>query len=60
MAHGTFDPMVPYEGGKQAAETLRGLGYRVEWHDYPMAHGVCPQEIADIRAWLLSTYGVSR
>ncbi|MDH3746740.1 MAG: alpha/beta hydrolase [Gammaproteobacteria bacterium] len=57
MAHGTFDPMVPYQGGRHAAERLEQLGYTVEWHEYPMAHAVCPQEISDIRQWLLSVYG---
>ncbi len=59
MAHGTADPMVPLDGGKRAAAVLKRLGFEVEWHEYPMAHGVCPQEIADIRGWLLSVYGIS-
>jgi phospholipase/carboxylesterase len=24
----------------------------VEWHEYPMPHAVCPEEIADVGAWL--------
>ena len=59
MAHGTMDPMVPYRGGRQSKDALERLGYRVEWHEYPMAHAVCPQEIRDIRAWLLTTFGIS-
>lgn len=56
MAHGTFDQMVPYQGGRQSANRLESLGYTVQWHEYPMAHAVCPQEIADLREWLLSIY----
>ncbi|MEJ2172309.1 MAG: alpha/beta hydrolase [Woeseiaceae bacterium] len=56
MAHGTFDPVLPMQLGSSSAELLRGYGYSIEWHDYPMAHSVCPQEINDIRAWLLSVY----
>ena len=56
IAHGTMDPMVPFEAGKHAAESFESLGYAVEWHDYPMAHGVCPQEIADISRWLVKVY----
>ena len=56
MAHGSFDPMVPYAFGKQSAQALESIGYTVEWHEYPMAHGVCPQEIADISAWLQRIY----
>jgi phospholipase/carboxylesterase len=36
-----------------SAKKLEETGFSVEWHDYPMAHAVCPQEIADIREWLL-------
>lgn len=56
MAHGTFDPMVPFAGGRASADALARLGYDVEWHDYPMAHGVCPQEIRDIGNFLLRVY----
>jgi phospholipase/carboxylesterase len=53
MAHGQFDPMVPMQFGRTSADRLAGAGFDVEWHDYPMAHAVCPQEIDDIRGWLL-------
>ncbi|MGI9235845.1 MAG: alpha/beta hydrolase [Woeseiaceae bacterium] len=56
MAHGNFDPMLPMQWGRASADKLRDAGFTVEWHDYPMAHAVCPQEIADIRAWLLSVF----
>ena len=53
MAHGSFDPMLPMQWGKASAEQLVALGLKVEWHDYPMAHAVCAEEINDIRDWLL-------
>jgi phospholipase/carboxylesterase len=56
MAHGRFDPMIPMQFGRQSADKLIEAGFDVEWHDYPMAHAVCPDEIVDIRAWLLSVY----
>ncbi|MFQ5610178.1 MAG: alpha/beta hydrolase, partial [Woeseiaceae bacterium] len=55
-AHGTFDPMVRYQWGRDSASLLESLGYAVEWHEYPMLHGVCPQEIADISDWLQRVY----
>jgi phospholipase/carboxylesterase len=33
-------------------DLLVKLGYEVEWHSYPMAHQVCPPEIAELRAWI--------
>ena len=52
MAHGQFDPMIPMQYGRGSADRLVGAGFDVEWHDYPMAHAVCPQEIVDISSWL--------
>jgi len=23
------------------------------WHSYPMGHTLCPEEVADLQAWLL-------
>ena len=53
MAHGSFDPMIQMQWGRASADSLAAAGFSVEWHDYPMAHAVCPEEINDIRAWLL-------
>jgi phospholipase/carboxylesterase len=52
MAHGTHDDMIPIARAQSARDTLIGLGYRVEWKEYPMPHSVCPEEIADINRWL--------
>ena len=54
MAHGSFDPMLPMQWGKASADRLVEAGFVVEWHEYPMAHAVCPDEIRDIRNWLLT------
>lgn len=59
MAHGTFDPVLPMALGEHSKALVTAAGYRVEWHDYPMAHAVCAEEIADIRNWLLSVYAGS-
>ena len=53
MAHGSFDPMLPMQWGQVSAKRLEEAGFAIEWHEYPMAHAVCPQEIGDIREWLL-------
>lgn len=54
MAHGSFDPVLPLQLGQLSCEALRDAGFDVEWHEYPMAHAVCPEEIAAIRRWLLA------
>lgn len=55
MAHGSHDPMIPMARALQSRDALLALGYPVEWHDYRMPHSVCPEEIADISAFLLRT-----
>lgn len=50
--HGSADPVVPVQRGMESRDLLLGLGYRVDWHVYPMAHAVCADEIVDLRAWL--------
>ena len=56
MAHGSFDPVLPVQMGQASAELLRDSGFAVEWHEYPMAHQVCIEEINDVRNWMLSIY----
>jgi len=56
MAHGSFDPMLPMQWGQLSAQKLTEAGFTLEWHEYPMAHAVCPEEIRDIREWLLEIY----
>ena len=52
MAHGTQDGVVPYAMGARSRDLLIEQGYDVEWHEYPMQHSVCLEEIAHIGAWL--------
>jgi len=52
MAHGTQDDIVPYAFACASRAALMALGYRVAWHDYPMPHTVCAEEVADIGHWL--------
>ena len=52
MAHGQHDPVVPHPAGARSADLLNQLGVPVEWHDYPMQHAVCAEEIADLGHWL--------
>jgi phospholipase/carboxylesterase len=52
MAHGSQDSVLPISMGSNSRDLLTGMGYEVDWHEYPMAHSVCPQEIGDISVWL--------
>jgi len=50
--HGSVDPVVVLQRGIDSRDLLQSLGYPLEWHTYPMAHAVCPEEIGDLRRWL--------
>jgi phospholipase/carboxylesterase len=54
MCHGLRDMVLPMALGKSAFTTLKSAGYAVEWHEYPMGHEVCAEEIQEISRWLQS------
>ena len=56
MGHGAFDPVVPRYLGERSRDALRAWGYSVAWHSYPMAHQVCPQEVADLAGFLAARF----
>ncbi|MES2402602.1 MAG: alpha/beta hydrolase [Pseudomonadota bacterium] len=58
MGHGTRDPVIALDRATASRDAMKALGYNVEWHEYPMEHSVCPQEIGDMEAWLNRVLGV--
>jgi phospholipase/carboxylesterase len=54
LGHGTRDAVVPHARGAGSRDALAALGYRPEWHEYPMEHSVSREEIADLERWLLT------
>ena len=57
LAHGKQDPVVPVSWALKTRNYLQQLGYPVEWREYPMQHAVCPEEVGDIREWIVSVLG---
>ncbi len=53
FAHGSADPVIPIEMATASVERLQALGYPVQWQAYRMPHSVHPQEVVDIRDWLV-------
>jgi len=51
-AHGSDDQVIPMAMAETSRQTLNAAGYAVDWHEYPMQHSVCLEEIRDISAWL--------
>lgn len=52
--HGTQDNVVDIKLGKAAYNFLLEQGANASWHDYPMMHEVCNEELSDIAQWLHS------
>jgi phospholipase/carboxylesterase len=52
LQHGTHDPLIDVAQGRRAAETLAGAGVPVVYREYPMAHQVALESMADAAAWL--------
>jgi len=57
LGHGQRDGIVPMARGAASRDALKSLGYDVEWHDYPMEHSVCMEEVQALKAWLLRVLG---
>jgi phospholipase/carboxylesterase len=52
LAHGRHDGIVPLARGSASRDLLQGLGQPVQWHDYPMEHSVCAEEVQHLQQWL--------
>ena len=59
VAHGTEDDVVSLELGICARDFLLRHGYRVDWHEYPMPHTVCLEEVQGIGRWLRDRMAVA-
>ena len=52
LAHGRHDGIVPLARGQAGRDLLQSLGQPVEWHDYPMEHAVCAEEVDVLQDFL--------
>ena len=52
IAHGSEDSVVSLDLGYAARLFLNQQRYPLEWHEYPMQHAVCREEIQAIGNWL--------
>ncbi|HDZ55988.1 MAG TPA: alpha/beta hydrolase [Pseudomonas xinjiangensis] len=58
FAHGQLDSMLPMHMGREAHDYFHQAGHDTHWHEYRMAHEVCPEEITQIRTWLMERLGL--
>lgn len=54
MAHGQSDPVVAFSLGQKSKDLLNELGFKVEWHTYPIVHTVSSKELLDLGQFILN------
>ena len=52
VSHGSVDQVIPVEWARKAKPALENLGLEVEYQEYPVGHGVAPQNFFDFKNWL--------
>lgn len=52
VGSGTADRIIPSSRAEAAADRLREMGCPVEAHEYGSAHGIAPDELADVVEWV--------
>lgn len=59
LAHGTLDEVVKFEYGELTKQFLEQKHHPVDWHTYPIAHTVSPEETGDIGRWLCQCWNIA-
>lgn len=59
MAHGSHDPVVALARAVASRDFLQQAGYAIQWHQYPMPHSVCAEEIVDLAAWFAQRFSAA-
>ncbi len=54
-SHGTADQVIPVDWARQAKPQLDILGIDSVYKEYPVGHGVAPQNFYDVLSWLQAT-----
>lgn len=52
IGHGTYDPIIAVDFGRDARARLEQAGAAVTWRESPMPHAVDPDFLEELRPWL--------
>lgn len=52
-SHGTVDQVIPVDWARNISPKLDSLGINYQFKEYPVGHGVAPQNFYDFKAFLL-------
>jgi phospholipase/carboxylesterase len=59
LAHGTFDPVIPIALARRARDLFSASNAPHMFREYPMAHQITDESLADIAAWLHPLVGAA-
>lgn len=52
-SHGTVDQVIPIDWARKTPSAMETLGINTTYKEYPVGHGVAPQNFYDFKNWLL-------
>jgi phospholipase/carboxylesterase len=52
VSHGTVDQVIPIDWARKSPGILENLGIQNVYKEYPIGHGVSPQNFYDFKNWL--------
>ncbi len=52
ISHGTVDQVIPVDWARKAPSILNDLGVECVYKEFPIGHGVSPQNFYDFKSWL--------
>jgi phospholipase/carboxylesterase len=53
ISHGSVDQVLPVEWARKSAPFLENLGIKHQYKEYPVGHGVAPQNFIDFKKWII-------
>lgn len=53
VSHGTVDQVIPVDWARKSPGILEKLGIKTVYKEYPIGHGVSPQNFYDFKNWLI-------
>ena len=53
-SHGSVDQVIPVDWARKAKPLLDSLGIKYVYKEYPIGHGISPQNFYDFKTWLLA------
>lgn len=53
-SHGSVDQVIPIDWARQTSPFLKGLSINHKYSEFPVGHGVAPQNFYELKDWLLT------